>query len=165
MLYNYFLDESLVCFITTFLLPARRSFVSFQHGSPGQTFILLCQSEKEGKPAGSAGYRLSLEGCIQFCFLHCSVFAGMERKSDWLQSCLKGKFSRSKDLSGIMYFFMQEFMFFIIFGEHKSHLQISCHLTTALKAEEGCYEPSYPDGMRMSGCLKWTEIADGGGGP
>lgn len=84
-------------FITTLLLPARRSFVSFQRSSPGQTFIPLCQRVKEGKQAGSPGYVLTLEGCIQFCFLHCCVFAEStsQRKSDWqrarLKRCLAGQ--------------------------------------------------------------------------
>lgn len=180
---------SLVCFITTLLLPALRSFASFQHGSPGQTFILLCQRENEGKRASSPGYVLTLEGCIQFCFLHCCVFAEStsQRKSDWQQARLKGCLAGQRISpiflrdGGVFLFFicitlyknlcfssyLDDFfgLIFLTVTPREPHLQISRHLRPALKAEEGCYKPSYPDGMRMSGHLEWTEIADGGGGP
>lgn len=96
----------LVCFITTLLLPTRRSFVSFQHCSPGQTLILLW--EKEGRQAGSPGYILTLEGCIQFCFLHCCVFARVHKPEEIRLATgpFKGMLSRSKHLFDFFSFFV-----------------------------------------------------------
>lgn len=161
---------SLVCLITTFSLPAQRSFFSFQHGSPGQTLILLCQREKEGRRAGSPGYLLTLRDA--FNSASCTPVSLHKPEEIRLPTDLfKGMFSRSKDLKKKVFHYTK---FFILFGwflahfvavtPHEPHLHRSCHLTLALKAEEGCYKPSYPDGMRMSKHLEWTEIADGGGG-
>lgn len=115
---------SLVCLITTFSLPAQRSFFSFQHGSPGQTLILLCQREKEGRRAGSPGYLLTLRDA--FNSASCTPVSLHKPEEIRLPTDLfKGMFSRSKDLKKKSISIYKVFHFiWMIFGSFRS-----CHST------------------------------------